>query len=165
MFARLLLAFIVIPFIELVLLLRLADATSWLTTLTIVVVTGLIGSFLARREGLAAIGRFRAALAAGRMPGREIQDGLMIAFAAALLLTPGLLTDALGFVLLTPTGRSKIGAFIRRRYGGKFQVRTSGFGQSDPVESNSPPHSRYENGTYTVDSPNYGPKPSTPLEN
>lgn len=167
MFARLLLAFIVIPFVELVLLLRMADATSWLTTLAIVIVTGLIGSFLARREGLAAIGRFRAALAEGRMPGREIQDGLMIAFAAALLLTPGLLTDALGFALLTPVGRTKIGGFLRRRYGARFQIHASRFGRNDESESTTPPqsrpesHSRYENGAYTVDSPNYGPKQSS----
>ncbi|TWU02104.1 FxsA family protein [Neorhodopirellula pilleata] len=161
MFARLLLAFIIIPFVELVLLLRMADATSWMTTLSIVIVTGLIGSYLARREGLAAIGRFRAALAEGRMPGREIQDGLMIAFAAALLLTPGLLTDALGFVLLTPMGRTHIGGFLRRRYGGKFQVHTHGFGTSDSTESTLPPRSRHENGNYTVDSPSYGPKQSS----
>lgn len=172
MFARLLLAFIAIPFIELVLLLRMAEATSWSITLIIVVVTGLIGSFLARREGLAAIRRFQVALAEGRMPGREIQDGLMIAFAAALLLTPGLLTDGLGFALLTPPGRKFIGEMLRRRYAGKFQVHTNGFGQGGGPGQGSgfgqrepqggyQPQGRYENGTYTVDSPKYGPKQSS----
>lgn len=170
MFARLLLAFILIPFVELMLLLRMADATGWQTTLAIVVVTGIIGSFLARREGLAAIGRFRNALAEGRVPGREIQDGLMIAFAAALLLTPGLLTDALGFALLTPPGRFWIGGFLRRRYAGSFQVHASGFGQSgsgveppgsagNPMGDQSSPNRPRSDG-YTIDSPSFGPKHS-----
>ena len=171
MFARLLLAFIVIPFVELMLLLRMSEMTGWQTTLAIVIVTGIIGSFLARREGLAAIGRFRNALAEGRMPGREIQDGLMIAFAAALLLTPGLLTDAFGFALLTPPGRFWIGGFLRRRYAGRFQVHASGFGKSGPSADASPgPTSRPlgeqpspnrpQSKGYTIDSPSYGPKHS-----
>ena len=170
MFARLLLAFILIPFVELMLLLRMADATGWKTTLALVVVTGIIGSFLARREGMAAIGRFRGALAEGRVPGREIQDGLMIAFAAALLLTPGLLTDAFGFALLTPPGRFWIGGFLRRRYAGSFQLHTSGFGQSgsgvDPRASTRNPvgeqdsSNRPQSNGYTIDSPSFGPKHS-----
>ncbi|MFG0286907.1 MAG: FxsA family protein [Rhodopirellula sp. JB044] len=168
MLIRLFAAFILIPFVELILLLRMADATSWLTTLTIVVVTGIIGSVLARREGMAAIARFRGALAQGRMPGREIQDGMMIAFAAALLLTPGLITDALGFTLLTPLGRQVVGGYLRRRYAGKFQVHTPGFGANNGYGSersfdtasarNHPPRGD----RYTVDSPNYGPKQSQP---
>lgn len=171
MFARLLLAFILIPFVELMLLLRMAEATGWKTTLGLVVVTGIIGSFLARREGLAAIARFRKALGEGRIPGREIQDGLMIAFAAALLLTPGLLTDALGFALLTPPGRFWIGGLLRRRYAGSFQVHTSGFGQAgprrsnqpDPTDTDAPPNRPRSNGYtngYTIDSPSFGPKHS-----
>lgn len=128
MLIRLLLAFITIPFVELVLLLRMAEATSWLFTLAIVIGTGVLGSILARREGLAVFGRFREAMAAGRMPGREIQDGMMIAFAAALLLTPGLISDSFGFFLLTPWGRRRVGDFLQRRYAGRFRMQTSGFG-------------------------------------
>ncbi len=121
MFLRLLAAFILIPLIELFLLLQLSEATSVLTTIALVVVTGIIGSWLARREGSVAWRRFRIALAEGRMPGREIQDGMMIAFAAALLLTPGLLTDALGFTLLVPAGRDAIRKFLVKRYQGRFR--------------------------------------------
>ncbi|WP_044251375.1 FxsA family protein [Rhodopirellula sp. SWK7] len=168
MLIRLFAAFILIPFIELILLLRMADATSWLTTLTIVIVTGIIGSILARREGLAAIARFRTALAEGRMPGREIQDGMMIAFAAALLLTPGLITDSLGFLLLTPFGRQFVGGHLRRRYGGRFQVHASGFGtRTGPdlerdFEPSGTPHTQSNGDRYTVDSPSFGPKQSQP---
>lgn len=158
MLVRLLLAFIVIPFVELVLLLRMADATSWMTTLLIVIVTGVIGSILARREGLAAISRFRSAVAEGRMPGKEIQDGLMIVFAAALLLTPGLLTDAAGFVLLTPWGRRWLGSHLSEHFSGRLRVHTSGFGETENSPSRQSEKPRSDG--YTIDSPSFGPKAS-----
>jgi UPF0716 protein FxsA len=108
MWIRLLAAFIFIPLIELFLLLQLAQYTSVVVTILVVVGTGILGSILARRQGVVAWTRFRTALAEGRMPSREIQDGLMIVFAAALLLTPGLLTDTLGLVLLIPASRELI---------------------------------------------------------
>lgn len=168
MLIRLFALFICVPFVELVLMLRLADATSWWVTLLIVLVTGVIGSLLARREGMAAILRFREALAAGRMPGREIQDGMMIAFAAAMLLMPGLLTDALGLFLLTPFGRHVVGGYLRRRYAGKFQVHTSRFQPQSPSqdtpESKTTPWSRPQTSgdRFTIDSPSFGPKQRQP---
>ncbi|EKK00722.1 FxsA cytoplasmic membrane protein [Rhodopirellula baltica SH28] len=176
MFFRLLALLIVVPFIELILLLRLADATSWLTTLLIVVITGIIGSFLARREGLATWFRFQSAMSQGKMPSREIQDGLMIAFAAALLLTPGLLTDALGFTLLTPPGRRLIGGWLRHRFAGSFQMRTfggggsgsstgpsiqDGFGQRGFNQNGSDSSGQRSGGAGdTIDSPHFEPKQS-----
>ncbi|MEO9591960.1 FxsA family protein [Rhodopirellula bahusiensis] len=170
MFFRLLALLIIVPFIELVLLLRLADATSWLTTLMIVVITGVIGSFLARREGLATWFRFQSAMSQGKMPSREIQDGLMIAFASALLLTPGLLTDALGFTLLTPPGRRLIGGWLRNRFAGSFQMRTFGGGGSSSsgqsVEDgfgqrgSNASAQRAGGAGDTIDSPHFEPKQS-----
>ncbi len=124
MFFRLLAAFILIPIIELFLLLRLADATSGLMTLGIVIGTGLLGSFLAKREGVAAWTRFQNAMAEGKMPSQEIMDGLMIVFAAALLLTPGLLTDGFGFLLLVPQGRLLVRRFLVHRYAGRVQFKS-----------------------------------------
>lgn len=142
MFLRLLAAFILIPLIELILLLRLSDMTSWQTTLLIVVVTGVIGSALARHEGIQAWYRFRTALAEGRPPSQEIQDGMMIIFAAALLLTPGLLTDAVGFTLLVPPGRAFVRRLIGRRFQSKFNVNVGAPPQAGPARSSDP---------YTVD--------------
>ncbi|KLU06112.1 FxsA protein [Rhodopirellula islandica] len=177
MFFRLLALLIVVPFIELVLLLRLADETSWLTTLMIVIITGIIGSYLARREGLATWFRFQSAMAQGKMPSREIQDGLMIALAAVLLLTPGLLTDAFGFTLLTPPGRRLIGGWLRRRFAGSFQMRTFGGGGQPGSTSNPAEDERFDPRGYdprrsnasgqrfggagdTIDSPHFEPKQS-----
>ncbi len=125
MLLKLLAAFILIPLAELILLMKLAEVTSIFHTIALVIVTGVIGSYLARREGLIALGRFQSALSEGRMPSREIQDGLMIVFAAALLLTPGLLTDAAGFILLVPAGRELIRRTVLKRYIGQFKVQVT----------------------------------------
>ncbi|MEM9646075.1 MAG: FxsA family protein [Planctomycetota bacterium] len=130
MFLRLLAAFILVPLVELYLLLQLAEATSALATISLVIVTGFIGSVLAKREGLSALARFQNAIAEGRMPGREIQDGLMIVFAAALLLTPGLITDLVGFTLLVPAGREFVRRILVARFQGRFHVQ---------VHSTNPP--------------------------
>lgn len=127
MLLRLLIAFIVVPLIELYLLLQLAQVTSALTTFAVVIITGVIGSILARREGVLAWTRFREVLAEGRMPSKEIQDGLMVVFAAALLLTPGLLTDGVGFLLLTPFGRGLVRRTLMKRWAGRVQVQTYDF--------------------------------------
>ena len=68
----------------------------------------------------------------GRVPSREIQDGLMIVFAAALLLTPGLLTDLVGFTLLVPIGRELIRKTLLKRYIGRFQVQVTTAGFTPP---------------------------------
>ena len=108
------------------------SATSAGATFLLVIFTGVIGSYLAKREGLMAWQKFHAALADGRVPSREIQDGLMIVFAAALLLTPGLITDAVGFFLLLPLGRNAMRKFVLSRWmsGKNIQIRTS-FYQSE----------------------------------
>jgi len=148
MFFKLLAAFIFIPLIELYLLIQLSTATSVWTTIAIVVTTGILGSMLARREGTMAWVRFQKALSEGRMPSREIQDGLMIVFAAALLLTPGLLTDFLGFTLLVPPGRAFVRKFVLSRYVKGFQVHV---GPGFAHEGGSVPPSEYANDDQTID--------------
>ncbi len=158
MLIRLLAAFILVPLIELSLLLQLAEATSAWTAFAVVIVTGVIGSILARHQGVMAWFRFRSALAEGRMPNREIRDGLMIVFAAALLLTPGLLTDALGFTLLTPPGRALIGRWVVDRYVKRFSVQMASGQQAsyqDPMHQETmfeePLHRQSREDGYTID--------------
>lgn len=125
MLAKLLAAFILIPLIEFILLVEMAARTSFATTFLVVVATGILGSFLARREGLQTWKRFHLAMNQGRVPSEEIQDGLMIVFAGALLLTPGLLTDAVGFLLLIPQGRGVIRGFVLSRYKNQVDFKMS----------------------------------------
>lgn len=138
MFFKLLIAFIIVPLVELFLLLQIAEWTSIGATIALVILTGILGSWLARREGASAWRRFREALAGGRLPSEEIQDGLMVVFAAALLLTPGLLTDLFGFTLLVPQGRRWVRRhlFSRLFAPGSFRVTMSSFASQAPTRRN-----------------------------
>lgn len=123
MLGKLLLAFILVPLGEFFLLVWIAERTSIWTTFGLVIITGIIGSLLARAEGLKALNRFREVSRQGQIPGREIQDGLLIAFAAALLLTPGLITDCVGFLLLIPKTRGLVREFLARRFKESFRAK------------------------------------------
>ncbi len=131
MVGRLLILFLVVPLVELYLLLRFADATSIPTTIALVVLTGVSGSVLAARQGTAALRNFQLAISERRVPGLEAVDGILIAFAAALLLTPGLLTDSLGIALLVPWSRTRIRQWLVRRYAGRFKLVTFSSGSTN----------------------------------
>lgn len=115
MLARLLALFLIVPAIELALLIRLGDAIGFWPTVGIIVVTGVAGSFLARREGSSAWRRFNAQLASGGLPGKELLDGVIILCAGALLITPGVLTDVVGLLGLLPPTRALMRKAVRRR--------------------------------------------------
>lgn len=115
MFARLAALFILVPLVELYLLIQVGSLVGVEITIGIVVVTGLLGAWLARVQGLKVLGEVRTRVAAGEMPTDALIDGLLILVAGAVLLTPGLLTDALGFGLLFPQGRRLARSLVRRR--------------------------------------------------
>ncbi len=131
-----LLAFIVIPFIEILLLLKVSDAIGALPTIALVLSTAVLGVNLLKRQGLGTLLRFQERLQQGQIPAQEIVEGMLIAFAGALLLTPGFLTDAIGFTCLLPPVRRHIARRILRSsnvffMGGGFQQRQS-FHFEDP---------------------------------
>ncbi|MXY30555.1 MAG: FxsA family protein, partial [Gammaproteobacteria bacterium] len=131
MLSRLALIFVAVPLLELFLLIRLGGAIGLLPTLSLCVLTGVAGAWLARREGLRALWSFQQRLASGGVPGRALMDGLCILLGGALLLTPGLLTDVVGFSLLVPPSRRWIQKRIRSRIerqlaDGSLQVTTIG---------------------------------------
>lgn len=121
MFFRLLLLFTLIPLIELTLLLRLGKAFGWVETIFLVVGTGLVGAALARREGLRAWLDVRKALSQGKMPAAELIDALLIVVAGTLLVTPGVLTDVAGLLVLVPGFRQTLRNWVRA------QIQTSAF--------------------------------------
>ena len=108
MFLRLLLLFTIVPLIELYLLIKIGGIIGVVPTIAIVIGTGVLGAWLARWQGLAVLRRISDEVAAGRLPTDALIDGLLILVAAAVLLTPGLLTDSLGFVLLVPPSRALV---------------------------------------------------------
>jgi UPF0716 protein FxsA len=117
---KLLLLFVLVPLIELWLLLWLADRTSSLSTFTLVVVTGVVGTWLARSQGWRTLRRIRLAMARGELPAEALWDAAMIFAGGLLLLTPGLLTDAWGVSLLVPRCRRRyrrwLQAWFRRQF-------------------------------------------------
>ena len=115
MLARLFLFFTLVPAIEIVLLVWLASQTSWLLAASLVIGTGLLGAWLARRQGLQTVRRITADMEAGRMPAEALVDGLLVMAAAVLLIIPGLLTDLAALVLLFPPSRKLLKAYVRRR--------------------------------------------------
>ncbi len=112
---RLALLFVAVPLLELFLLIRLGGAIGLFPTLALCVLTGVAGAWLARREGLRALWSFQERVARGGVPGRTLMDALCILLGGALLLTPGLFTDVLGFSLLLPPSRRWIQERMRRR--------------------------------------------------
>ena len=128
---RLALLFVIVPLLELALLIQMGQLIGFWPTITLVVFTGLTGAWLARMEGLRTIWRLRDDLANGRVPGQAIMDGMAVLAGGALLLTPGILTDLLGFSLLFPRTRHAIQSRImsrleRRIQEGVVQVRMAG---------------------------------------
>ncbi len=119
---RLLLLFTTVPLVELALLLWIGARIGVGPTIALILVTGVAGASLARHQGLATWRRFQAALAAGRLPGDELLEGLLILVAGALLLTPGVLTDAVGFLLLVPPARRRIVRLAEVRLRGRVTV-------------------------------------------
>ena len=116
MLLRLLALFILLPLAELALLLQVGQWIGLVWTIAIVVVTGVAGATLARRQGLKAWLAIQHELREGRMPGTTLVDGLLILIGGIVLLTPGLLTDLLGFLLLSPGTRRALRRVLGRRF-------------------------------------------------
>ena len=93
--------FIIVPISEMMLLFAVSDRIGGLITLSLVVATAVIGVQILKRQGLSTLLRANQRLAAGELPAQEIVEGMMLAGAGALLLTPGFITDTIGFAFLT----------------------------------------------------------------
>ena len=113
--ARLALLFVIVPLLELALLIEIEQVVGFLPTMALVVLTGVTGAWLARLEGLKTLWKLRDDLARGQLPGQAIMDGMSILVGGALLLTPGILTDLVGFSLLLPPTRHAIQRRVRER--------------------------------------------------
>jgi UPF0716 protein FxsA len=144
MLLKLILLLTIVPLVELFILVKLAQATSFLLTICIVLGTGALGAALARIEGLRVLARMQEQLDRGELPADSILDGVLVLLAAALLVTPGLITDACGFLLLIPPTRrlvrDRLKAWVMRR----IAVGRGGFGTArgfEPIHDQPPPGS------------------------
>lgn len=114
---RWLFALLLIPFLDAVVLAIVVSQTSvigWVGMVLLVVLTGLVGMLLVRAEGRRTIRKIQRSLSEGRPPGNELLDGALLIAAGAFLLTPGLVTDLIGFLLVLPPTRIPIRAGLKR---------------------------------------------------
>jgi UPF0716 protein FxsA len=144
MLLKLILLLTVTPLVELYLLMRLAQLTGVAATILIVLSTGVLGGILARAEVVRVLARIQEDLRAQRMPGNSLIEGAMILVAGALLVTPGIITDAVGFLILLPPTRvllrDVLKYWLKKKIDeGKVDVyKRAGFG---PIRDDPPPGS------------------------
>ena len=108
------LAFVLVPIIEIAVFIKVGGLIGVLPTLALVIGIAIFATWLLRQQGLQTFNKAQAALSRGEMPVGEMMDGFFLVLAALLMVTPGLLTDAIGFLLLVPAVRTMLGALARR---------------------------------------------------
>jgi UPF0716 protein FxsA len=136
------------PFIELWLLLRINESLGFPGTMMLIVATGILGAGLTKRQGLNTLHKMQEESAQGKMPGATMVDGVMIFAAGLLLITPGVITDGVGFALLIPIVRAGLRVRLARSF--KFQTMNMG-----PPHGAAPDHP-------SADPPNAGHTQPTP---
>jgi UPF0716 protein FxsA len=110
--------FVVLPLVEILILVKIGMVTSFWVPIAIVIVTGVVGTALARREGWKVLERIREDVRTGQMPADSLIDGFLVLLAGILFVLPGVLTDVVGIVLLFPPTRQLVkrgvAAWLRR---------------------------------------------------
>ncbi|CAH1532146.1 protein FxsA [Vibrio jasicida] len=137
MFPILLLAFIFVPIIEIGLFIQVGGFLGLWPTIALVLITAFVGASLVRSQGLQTLMSVQGRLEQGELPAQQIFEGVMLAVAGVLLLTPGFMTDALGMLVLLPAPRAAIAKYLMSKMvvktmnGGGFQ---GGFSNQGPYE-------------------------------
>lgn len=127
------LLFLLVPMVEIYFLIKVGNVIGAIPTIGLVVFTALLGALLLRFQGWLTLQRTRLTMAKGQLPAMEMLEGVMLLFAGALLLTPGFVTDAVGFVLLVPALRRALIHWFIKRSGFNIQ----GFGKPPQDRSGS----------------------------
>ena len=153
------LVLLVIPIAEIATFIAVGGAIGIGWTLLLILVTAIIGTFLLRAQGMGLIARIQNEVRAGRVPARELVHGLMLLLAGVLLLTPGFVTDAIGFSLFVPPVRDAVWQLVRGRVTAQLRQGVAGraFGGADPFggrDPRDPPRNRRA-GTIDLDEGDY----------
>lgn len=135
MFFKLFLMFTIIPFVEVTLLLQLSKYLGIGSTIFMVLFSGLLGAYFVRREGFTIWFRLQKELQEGRVPSDQIFNGLLLLIAGIVLVTPGLLTDALGYILIIPYTREIVKKIIVERVKKKYTTVSNGFAETTTYET------------------------------
>lgn len=144
----LLLLFILVPLIEIYLLIKVGSVIGAFPTVLVVVLTAVVGTLLLKQQGLATLMRFQQKTMQGGLPAQEMAEGLALAFGGALLLTPGFVTDIIGFLCLIPFTRQGMIRWIMRRV--KLKVASSMNPMDPDVEVRDTRHGRIIDGDFVA---------------
>lgn len=120
-FAKLLILFIIVPVTELYILIEVAKKIGSLTTIGVIILTGIIGTYLVKNQGFMILRKIQEDLNEGIMPGDSLIQGAIILAGGILLLTPGFVTDILGFIFLVPVSRNIIKKYLLKWLKGKIK--------------------------------------------
>ena len=136
MFVRLFLLFTIVPIAELYILIKIGSYLGAFNTIFLIVITGILGALLARLEGLRTLRQIMRSMSQGIVPAEELVDSVLIFVAGIVLVTPGVLTDAMGLLLLVPYTRTIFKRWLRRKLdrmvsSGKFQIHYRSGGRDD----------------------------------
>jgi UPF0716 protein FxsA len=118
--------FVIVPIAELALIIQVGEAIGVWWTIALLIADSILGSVLMRSQGRAAWRRFNQATSAGRVPAREVLDGVLVIFGGALLLTPGFISDILGLLLLLPPTRAIARGVLVRRFAHRMVASVTG---------------------------------------
>jgi UPF0716 protein FxsA len=114
--------FILVPLAELYVILKVGDAIGAVWTIVLLAADSVLGSLLLRAQGRSVWRRFNVAVAEGKMPHREVIDGVLVIFGGAFLITPGFITDVVGVLLLVPPTRAVVRRLLVTRLGRRIVV-------------------------------------------
>jgi len=103
------------PIIEIFLLIQVSDVIGALTTIAVVIFTAVLGTWMLRQQGMATLNKARGKMSGGQLPAFEMMEGMALGIGGALLLTPGFVTDAIGFACLIPFTRKLLIGFLSKR--------------------------------------------------
>jgi len=120
-FTKLLILFIIVPVTELYILIEVGKRIGSLTTIGIIIFTGIIGAYLVKGQGFMILKKIQNDLNEGIMPGDSLIQGAIILAGGILLLTPGFVTDILGFIFLIPVSRNVIKKYLLKWLKGKIK--------------------------------------------
>lgn len=132
MFAKLFLLFAILPIVEIALLINVGEVFGGWNTVAIVIVTAFIGAHLVRQQGLNTLATAQAKMRGGELPGQELAEGLLLLVSGVLLVTPGFITDGIGFLLSMPLTRPIIARSVMQQFEHKIvmsHTSTQHFGQ------------------------------------
>ncbi|MFT4653530.1 MAG: UPF0716 protein FxsA [Patiriisocius sp.] len=138
--------FVVLPIAEIMLLINVSASIGGLNTFFIVIVTAAFGAYFVHQQGFSLLQQIQTKLSAGNAPGTEMAEALLLLIAGVLLITPGFITDVLGFLFTLPFSRAPIAEFLMRKMPIKHAA-TGHFSQRDFDQQ--PPNSPFDDARTT----------------